>query len=230
MAMPLIGITTSLSQGVQSLDCHYVEAVERAGGIPLLLPMVAKGESLAPLLEQLDGLVITGGPGIAEGLIGELPSDLPPVEARRWQTDLLIFDRTRQRGRPVLGICYGMQFINVRLGGRLYADVQRQLGVAAHSPDRNRGRKVEHEVFLEPGTLLAEVAGAAQARVNSFHLQAVERIGQGLRLSARSPDGLVEGIESEDGLLIGVQFHPERMPGTAWDRLFAHLVRRAQLD
>jgi putative glutamine amidotransferase len=232
MTLPLIGITCSLEQargdsGQQVVDLHYVDAVERAGGCPLLLPMTAKAETLQPLLERIDALLITGGPGITQGLVGELPADLPPTPVRRQQADAWAFSLAQERGRPVLGICYGMQFINARLGGTIYGDVQRQLGTGPHSPARNRGEKVEHEVVVESGTVLAGLAGAGQAAVNSYHLQAVERPGKGLKVSARSQDGLVEGLESEDGLLLGVQFHPERLPGTAWENLFEELVRRA---
>ena len=227
MKRPLIGITTSLSEGAQHLHHTYVEAVERAGGAPLILAMAQCRESLEPALARLDGLLITGGPGITEGLVGELPVELPPVEARRWQTDGWAFDAVQSRGKPVLGICYGMQFINARLGGTIYADVQRQLGTGPHSPGRNDGKPLEHAVELMPGTLLAELAGAGPAPVNSFHLKAVSHLGAGLRLSARSAEGVTEGIESADRRLVGVQFHPEKMPGTVWEQLFAWWVAQA---
>jgi len=227
MSRPLIGITTSLTDSAQVLPHRYVEAVERAGGAPLILAMAASAEAQQPVLEQIDGLVITGGPGITQGLVGDLPEDLPAVDAKRWQADCAAFTRAQVRRRPVLGICYGMQFINAQLGGGLYADVQEQLGVGAHSPKRTAGRDIEHDVELEPGTVLAEMVRAPTAKVNSFHIQALERIGTGLEVSARGADGLVEAIEGEDGRLVGVQFHPEAMPGSVWDGLFLHLVRRA---
>ena len=227
MRQPLIGITTSLSEETQSLHKTYVEAVERAGGCPLIVAMPRFRETMEPVMERLDGLLITGGPGITEGLIGELPAELPPVAMHRWRTDCWAFESVRARGKPVLGICYGMQFINARLGGTIYADVQRQHGAGPHSPGRSDGKPIEHAMELTPGSLLAELAEGGPVQVNSFHLQAVSRLGTGLRQSASSGDGVVEGIESADRGLVGVQFHPERMPGTVWDRLFAWWVERA---
>lgn len=227
---PLIGITTSLREEDgggrrQNLETSYVDAVEAAGGCPVVLPMTASRHALQPLLDRLDGLVITGGPGIGERLIGTLPEELPPTPRYRANADLWAWEGVRQRQRPVLGICYGMQFINARLGGSIYADAQQQLGCSPHSPSRNSGAAVFHEIEVTGGSLLEDLA-AGQRRVNSYHLQALGDIGEDLIVSARSPDGLIEGIETEDGQLVGVQFHPERM-GSSWAGLFANLTDRA---
>jgi len=229
MSHPLIGITSSLTaDGQQILDRRYIEVVERAGGAPLVLPMTSGRAALEPVLERIDGLLITGGPGIERGLIGVLPEDLPPTPTQRAQADLWSFAMAEQRALPVLGICYGMQFISAELGGTIWSDVEAQLGVGPHSPKRNDAKPIEHDVKVESGTVLSKLGGAGYARVNSSHIQAIDRPGEGLQVSARSGDGLVEAIESADGRLLGVQFHPEAMAGSIWDKVFAHLVGRAQ--
>jgi putative glutamine amidotransferase len=228
---PLIGITTSLSEDEdghwrQSLDGRYIDAVEGAGGCSVLVPMTASREGLQALLDRLDGLVITGGSGITDRIVGELPDELPPTLARRAAADLWAWESVRQRQRPVLGICYGMQFINARFGGSIYADVQKEPGSGPHAPSRNGGGDVFHDIDVIQGSRLAGLA-AGERCVNSYHLQAVKDVGEGLTVSARSTDGLIEAIETEDRQLLGVQFHPERM-GQMWATLFDNLVRQAR--
>jgi putative glutamine amidotransferase len=228
MASPLIGITGSLQLGGQEVDLAYIDAVAAAGGTPVLVPLTTTVQASAPLLRRLDGLVIIGGPGIVAGLVGQLPADLAPVPARRWHADIAAFDAMARLRRPLLGICYGMQLINARCGGSLLADVQASRGVGPHSPGRNGGLPVQHDVELVAGSLLSVCVGASRLPVNSSHVQAIECPGQGLRPVAVAPDGVCEAIESEDGRMIGVQFHPERLPGTPWAALFAWLVDRAR--
>ena len=125
--------------------------------------------------------------------------------------------------RPFLGICYGMQFANALAGGSIYADVQRQTGAAVHSAERGAG---EHQIQIAPTSRLRSILRAERLPANSHHIQALAEPGEGMRVSARAADNVIEAIESEDGRVIGVQFHPERM-GKRGLPLFADLVQRA---
>ncbi|WP_457651364.1 gamma-glutamyl-gamma-aminobutyrate hydrolase family protein [Rhodocaloribacter sp.] len=219
-----IGITTSYEDGEQRLHHTYVQAVERAGGLPVIVPMLDAGtEAFADLL---DGLIITGGPAVTDRLIGALPPDIDetdPVRARADRCLLAAFVKAR---KPVLGICYGMQLLNAAGGGSIFADVERQVnGASVHSS--TRGADV-HPVHLVEGSHLRDALGVDTLTVNTRHIQAVAEVGEGFSVAATSPDGVIEAIESADGLMIGVQFHPERM-GEAMQPLFRRLVDQARI-
>lgn len=222
MQPPRIGISTSFEQGRQSLDLRYVQAVEAAGGLPVIVPLLETAQAAERFAALLDALIITGGPGITRGLIGALPADLPAVDPRRDRSDELIYSALDQR--PVLGICYGMQFINALAGGEIYGDAQRQAPAAIHSADRGGAW---HDIRIAPNSHLHAVLQTEKLSANSHHIQAVAALGAGLRATAHAPDGLIEALESADGRLVGVQFHPERMTGAA-QALFADLVARAR--
>tara|TARA_B100001250_G_scaffold412110_1_gene442478 strand:- start:11523 stop:12215 length:693 start_codon:yes stop_codon:yes gene_type:complete len=230
MRKPLIGITTSIIDNNQELSLNFVDAITEAGGIPLIIASARDClDVYGEIACKIDALVITGGPGINQGLVGKLPEDLPPVCERRWESDVAIFNSVMVRKRPILGICYGMQFINAQMGGTIYADIQEQLSVSPHSPKRNNGRLIEHAVDLQKETFLAELIGKRRLEVNSFHIQAIKEVGAGLYVNSYSNDGLIEGIEGEEGRLLGLQFHPESMKDSLWHRVFVDLISRSKI-
>ncbi len=221
---PRIGITTSLNDGEQRLDRRYVLAVERAGGLPIIVPMLNDADATKALATLLDGLIVTGGPAIIDGLIGHLPKEIAETDPARLRSDKQMVAHFQDSDRPLLGICYGMQLVNALAGGTIYADVEVQReGTLPHSEKRGGA---DHRVEVEPGTLLHDILDRDGFTANTRHLQAVERVGDGLRIAARSPDGVIEALESKDRRFVGVQFHPERM-GDTMAPLFHHLVRHA---
>lgn len=224
--MVRIGITTAFDEnGDESVPQPYIDALEAAGAQAVPIPANITAEDAAALVKTLDGLVYPGGPGITEGLIGALPDDLRPVEAARDSRDRTIYRAFNLQTRPILGICYGMQFINAMQGGTIYGDVSAQRD-DTHNHSKGRGAD-EHPINILPDTHLRTIMGVDEASVNTYHIQAVADVGAGLRVNATAPDGIIEGIESLDGRILGVQFHPERM-GAAMKPLFEAFVQRCK--
>lgn len=233
MARRLIGITGGYRRRkTQRADefyllADYFDSVELAGGAPVLIPQVSGDEVLRDLLGRLDGLVITGGPDTPPGRYDQSPHPTTnPVHPRRDKFDRDCLRTALELGLPILAICYGVQLLNVFLGGTLIQDIASQRPSAdRHVQD---GPRLLHAVRIEPGTKLARCLGVTEIEVASSHHQAVDRIGRGLRVSARSHDGIIEGLETEDDrLILGVQWHPEELAAKHPDhlRLFQALVR-----
>lgn len=235
MTRPLIGITIGYSTHNReffTLRDDYVRAVERAGGLPVVLAP-GRPEDAGDLLSRLDGLLLTGGPDVDPGLYGEEPHEtVTRVIPERDAFEIGLCQEALRRDRPLLAICRGHQVLNVATGGTLIQDIPSQVsGARDHDPDRERW-ETAHEVRILPRTRLREILGAETIDVNSFHHQAVRELGQGLVVSASSTaDQVIEGIEAPGRrLALGVQWHPEAF----WDRpedfqsLFEALVKASR--
>ena len=215
---PLIGITLDdehARPGVHVLRDDYVRSVEQAGAIPMIV--APSGPENAPvILDRLDGLLLSGGVDIDPALFGQAPHPgLRRVDRARDDLELALTREALQRGRPILAICRGIQVLNVACGGTLIQHLPSEVaGSERHDCPEPRSRRV-HRVDVVPGTRLHRVLGAVEVSVNSFHHQAVGRLGEGLRASASCPeDGVVEGVERLDhSFVVGVQWPPE----TFWD-------------
>jgi putative glutamine amidotransferase len=215
------------------VNAAYLQALLAAGGVPLILSPLM-GPSLAgPALEGVDGLILTGGEDLDPAWYGAEPSPLlSPPSRERDLFELALFAVARQRGLPILGICRGIQLINVGMGGTLFQDLPTDRpGLVNHRPEGPRDSR-SHRVRLEPGSRAAEALGADAITVNSSHHQAIKDLAPGLMATGWTDDGLIEAAEAAPDApwLLAVQWHPEEMYRDRWapERgLFAALVREA---
>jgi putative glutamine amidotransferase len=196
------------------VNAAYVRSVLAAGGVPVVLSPLLGPSYAARALDGSDGVVLSGGEDIHPALYGMAPSPhLNPPSRERDLFELALFAAARQRELPVLGICRGIQLVNVGLGGTLYQDLPTERpGPVAHDPGAARDART-HTIELKPGSRAAEALGGTAFSVNSFHHQAVDRLAEGLVASGWSADGLIEAVESpaEAPWLLAVQWHPEEM-------------------
>ncbi|MBI3890652.1 MAG: gamma-glutamyl-gamma-aminobutyrate hydrolase family protein [Candidatus Wallbacteria bacterium] len=239
---PIIGCTVNILYGYEPkcpspagcyyLNMRYVRAVEAAGGVPLALICTEDTAAIDHILGGIDGLMLTGGRDMDPSHFGEEPH--PKAEAiskERTQFEIELARRARKRRVPTFGICLGMQTINVAMGGDLYQDIPSQYETDLdHRQDRNGRGALAHAVTITGGTKLHGMLGREEVMVNSIHHQAVRRIGEGLRVCAVSPDGIVEGLEGEDDpFLVSVQWHPEELAEVEEHRsLFRAFVKAAR--
>jgi len=219
-------------QGFHVLREDYVRSVEQAGGMAVLLPPGAPADA-APLLDRLDGLLLSGGADVDPALYGQAPHPkLGRVVRNRDEFELALCREALRRDRPLLAICRGQQVLNVATGGTLIQDIPSVIaGAVDHDPPVERWDAV-HEVGLLQGSRLRAILGRDRLAVNSFHHQAVDVLGAGLVASAHSVgDGVVEGVE-EPGrrFAVGVQWHPEAFwrESQAFGSLFDALVQASR--
>ena len=245
---PIIGIPTQTLQSIGGVPAdipaswvmsqRYIRALTAVGALPWMIPLVGdEKDTLRGIYDELDGVFLPGGADIDPSSYdqprhprcdtGDRSRDVVEIALARW---------AMAEGKPVLGVCRGLQLINVAAGGTLYQDLAEEMpGSIKHDYFPFAGRHardyLSHEVRVVPGSRLAEVFGDGAIKVNSMHHQGIRELGAGLLPTATAPDGLIEGIETTDGsYVVGVQWHPEvlsdRDPKTR--RLFETFIRAAE--
>lgn len=243
---PLIGITCSMGQNITGMTMEnrpqlqhrmndtYVNAVLKAGGIPVILPNVEDISLIPELVESLDGILLSGGGDVDPALFGQRATGhLGTVTPRRDAFELALARYVlKKTEKPVLGICRGIQVMNVALGGTLHIDLPDD-GKLCHSLDMYPRNSVTHDVFVAESTRMEEIMGGTAGKVNSFHHQAVKDLAEGFAVSARSvPDAVVEAMELPgDRFAVGVQWHPEELTHRMEaQKLFLEFVNAAGKD
>jgi len=226
---PLIGLNADYrsakkdSPAFTYLAAGYYDCISSVGGIPVVLPPVGEADDLNRVLELLDGVVLVGGADLDPRRDGfMLHPSVRTMDARREEFDRLLVRLIAKRRLPVFGIGSGMQLLNVSQGGNLHLHIPEDLPNAIpHSDSIDPAHR--HGLEVVPGSLMERVFGDGEIRVNSMHHMAIDELAPGFKVSARSPDEVIEAFESadEDWWVMGTQFHPEAESASALDvRIF----------
>ena len=229
---PLIGIPcyAGIHEGThRPIYCNnrtYTHAVEAAGGVAILIPLVHDANTLEVLLDRVDGLLFPGGKDLQPSLYGESPHpQLGAVEPQEDEVELTLAQWAIERDIPILGICRGMQLLNVALGGSLYQDIGSQVPDSLkHQNDDQPRSMIAHSIQVEAGSQMEHVLGSNEVWVNSLHHQAVKQPGKGVHISGHAEDGIAELLEVPDHcFLLAVQGHPEEIytQETIWSHVFS---------
>ncbi|VAX22076.1 Glutamine amidotransferase, class I [hydrothermal vent metagenome] len=246
---PVIGISADTNEGKEGdlkeygsdtvfwLKKHYITAIEKSGGTPIILPVVKSPKAMAGYLNLIDGLLLSGGYfDISPRLYGESPMpQCGALKPDRTLMEIALFKKARKLKMPILGICGGLQAINVGLGGTLYQHIPAQVnGALPHEQKPLPSTKPSHYVTLAEHSTLRKIAGRAKIKVNSTHHQGIKDLGRGLVACAVAPDGIVEAAElkKKDGaFMVGVQWHPEALfkNSSFSQKLFRRFIAEAKI-
>jgi putative glutamine amidotransferase len=209
-----------------ALATLYPEAIERAGGIPVIVPLL-RPEAIAALLDRVDGICLPGGPDVQPSAYGEEPHpQLGPTEPRVDAVELALVRAADRRNLPILGICRGMQLLNVARGGTLHQHLPDVVGDQLEHRQPEHGSVTTHRVETAPHSRLRATLGGPSREVNSIHHQAIRTLGDDLTATAWAEDGTIEAVEDPGGrLVLGVQWHAEGL--RAHDALFESLIAAA---
>ncbi|MDP6544431.1 MAG: gamma-glutamyl-gamma-aminobutyrate hydrolase family protein [Phycisphaerae bacterium] len=228
---PVIGISSMyIPDGEYTkVNSTYTRAVREAGGTPLILPVIEDKTLVARYAGMLDGLLLTGGDDVPPEAYGQTPlKQTKTLSPKRHAFEQMILEAWLPTGKPILGVCRGLQQTNVVCGGTLVQDIPTQVGTSVtHRGKGNTG----HAIKIEPDTKLRALLSTESVTVNSNHHQAARKVGRNLRIAARSADGLIEALEFTDGRFgLLVQWHPERMPDVHRKAIFGAFVRACRVN
>ena len=229
---PLIGISLGYSDKKNSVNNTYINSVLMNGGVPYLIPVTEDVEVLRQIVAQLDGIIFTGGEDFAPAYYGkEEHEKLGEVNVTRDTYDLTLFKLATDRNIPTLGICRGLQLINVGMGGTLYQDLPAEKPSDINHRQQEEGTVPTHGVSVVEGSMMHQILGEKDIQVNTFHHQAIDKLAPGLKIVGWSNDSVPELIEAyPHRQIIGTQFHPEIFTANGdalMGKLFKFLVNKA---
>ncbi|MBB4824517.1 putative glutamine amidotransferase [Sporosarcina luteola] len=231
---PFIGITMDRADGEkQIIPDAYVHAILQAGGTPLLIPTGVE-KDIKRIVEALDGLLLSGGDDVAPYLFDEEPHpELGKVTPERDVTEVALARQFLNANKPILGICRGMQLLNIVCGGSVYQDITAQYdGPLLQHRQKAAKSFASHVVTLAPKSLLHQIVGRDAIRVNSFHHQAVREVPSPFVVTGQTSDGIIEALESVNHyFVLGVQWHPEELSiagDTASQQLFTTFIKKCE--
>lgn len=212
---PIIVISASYnlknSEKKYFLHDSYVKAIRAAGGIPLLIPITADVEEIKKYIYLCDGLILPGGEDVSPIFLKENPiRKIGMISLERDSFEFELLKEAKIQNKPVLGICKGCQLIALDSGGKIYQDIYSQCEQTfEHSQSESQLSEFFHTVLLEKDSFLYKIFGKEKIWVNSWHHQAVKSVGNKLKIISKAEDGIIEGIESTEQMIFGVQWHPE---------------------
>ena len=210
---PIIGISSNLNEHVLTVSTDYIQAITNFGGVPLIIPNI-QGDAIDSIVELLDGLLLTGGGDIDPTLFNEEPhQNLGSIIPERDAFEIAIIKKMMALNKPILGICRGMQILNITIGGDMYQDIytQSQNNLLQHTQQASRTHAT-HFVQVTEGSMLSEIVQVDKFKVNSFHHQAIRKIPKDYKACAFASDGIIEAFESNiHSFVMGLQWHPESL-------------------
>lgn len=230
---PIIGITTEVDRmNNHELPNAYIQAIIRAGGIPLILP-IGIGDDVEQILSMLDGIVFSGGGDLNPLLFNEEPhASLGEVTPSRDVVEMKLANGALELDKPILGICRGAQILSIVAGGTIYQDIHNQYDKAVFQHSQKAPKEhCSHTVQVAANSLLHSIVGSDTIHVNSFHHQSIKQVPIGFKLSGVAPDGIIEAIEGiGKKFVLGVQWHPEQLAmvgDTNSIKMFERLIEKS---